>query len=67
MRLKKKVKKITELQQVRFIKKNELKLTQDELLTFHHFMCVAVNASELFCKAHLSNTECLLDHSNLSF
>ena len=40
--------KITELEKVRFIKVNELKLTQVE---------VAANASELFCMSHLANIE----------
>ena len=30
-------------------------------------MCVAANASELFCMAHLANNERFLHHSNLSF
>ena len=39
---------------------NELKLTQVELFQNFHFMCVAANASELFCMAHLTNIECFL-------
>ena len=42
---------------MRLIRVNELKLTQVELFLFFHFMCAAVNASELFCIAHLANTE----------
>ena len=38
---------------MRFIKVNELKLTQVELFYFFHFIHVADNASELFCMAHL--------------
>ena len=52
---------------VRFIKMNELKLTEVELFLFFHFMCIAANASELFCMAHLANIEGFLCHSNLSF
>ena len=37
------------------IKMNELKLTQTLLFQFFHFMCVAANASELICMAHLVN------------
>ena len=40
--------KITQLETVRFIKVNELKLFKFELILFFHFMCVAANASELF-------------------
>ena len=40
-----------------FIKVNELKLTQVELFLFFHCVCVADNASELFCMAHLANIE----------
>ena len=47
-----------------FSKVNELKLTQFE---FSHFECVAANASELFCMAHLANNERFLCYSNLSF
>ena len=42
---------------MRFIKVNELKLTQGESFSYVHFMCVAANASELFCIAHLTNNE----------
>ena len=41
--------KITQLEKAHFIQVNELKLTQLELFKFFHFMCVAANASELFC------------------
>ena len=37
------------------------------ILVFFHFMYVATNTSELFCMAFLSNIECFLYHSNLSF
>ena len=47
--------KITQLEKLHFIKVNELKLTQVELFSFFHFMCVAANASELFCMAPLAN------------
>ena len=40
---------------MRFIKVNELKLTQVELFSFFYFMCAAPNASELFCMANLAN------------
>ena len=46
--LKKQRLKITQFEKMRFIKVNELKLTQIELFLFFHFMCVAANASELF-------------------
>ena len=39
-----------------FIKVNDLKLNQVELLQFFHFMRVAANASEMFCMAHLANS-----------
>ena len=54
------------LEKVRFIKVNELKLTQVELFSFFHFMCVVANASELFCMAHSASIERFLYHSNLS-
>ena len=57
----------TQLEKVRFIKMNELKLTQAELFLFFPFMCAAANASELFCMIHLANNELFLYHSNLSF
>ena len=44
-------KKKTQLEKVHFIKVNELKLTQVELCQIFNFMCVAANASELFCMA----------------
>ena len=49
------------------MKVNELKLTEVELFEFFHFMCVAANASELFCMAHLADIERFLCHSNLPF
>ena len=52
---------------MRFIKVNELKLTQVQLFKFIYFMYVAANASELFCMAHLANIERFLYHSKLSF
>ena len=58
---------ITELEKARFIKVNELKLTQVELFLFFYFMCAAANTFELFCMAHLENNERFLYHSNLSF
>ena len=58
---------MTQLEKVRFIKVNELKLTQAELFSFFHFMRVAANASELFCMAYSANNECFLYHSNISF
>ena len=60
--------KVTQLIKVRFMKVNELKFAQVELLYFFfHFMCVAANGSELFCMAHLAKIERFLYHSNLSF
>ena len=59
--------KITQLEKVRLTKVNELKLIQVELFSFFHFVCVAVEASELFCLAYLANMERFLYHSNLSF
>ena len=58
---------ITQLENVRFIKLKELKLTEVELLQFFHFMCVAAIASELFCMTHLTYIERFLYHSKLSF
>ena len=52
---------------VRFIKVNELKLTQVELFSFFPFMSAAANASELFCITHLANIERFLYHSNILF
>ena len=59
--------KITQLEKMRFIKVSELILTQVELLLTFYFVCVAANASELFCMAHLANIERLLCHSNNLF
>ena len=56
---------MTELEKVRFIKVNEIKLTQTELFSFFHFICA--NATELFCMAHLANNERFLYHCKLSF
>ena len=61
--LKKSRLKISQLEKVHFIKVNELKLT-GVILVFH-FMCVAVDASEMFCMAHLMNIELFLCNSNL--
>ena len=58
---------MTQLEKVHFIKVNELKLIQVELLWFFHFMCVAANAPELFCMTHLANIERFLYHSKLFF
>ena len=58
--------KITQLEKARFIKVNELKLTQVELFSFFHFMCADANASEFFCMAHLEKNERFSYHSNLS-
>ena len=41
----------------RFINVNDLKLTQVQLFSFFHFMCVAANASEMFCMAYLANID----------
>ena len=65
-RLKKKL-KITQLEKVCLIKVNELKLTQDELFSFFHFMCAVANAPELFYIAYLANNDHFLYYSNLSF
>ena len=65
--LKKQRLKITELEKVALTKVNELKLIQVELFHFFHFMCVAANASELFCMAYLAYTERFLYHSVFSF
>ena len=35
------------------------------VIYFFHFMWVAANALELFCMAHLANSEHFLYHSNL--
>ena len=58
---------MTQPEKMRFIKVNELKLTQVELFSFFHSMCAAANASESFSIPHLANDECFLYHSNLSF
>ena len=42
-----------------------VKFTEVELLSFFHFLCVAANASELFCMVHLVNIN-ILHHSNIS-
>ena len=65
--LKKQRLQITHLEKMRFIKVTELKLFQVELFSFFAFMCVAANASELFCMAHLTNIQRFLYHFNLSF
>ena len=49
--------KITELEKVRFIKVDEIKLTQVELFQFFHFICATAKAFELFCMAYLENIE----------
>ena len=56
---------IIQLEKVRFIKVNELKLTEVAILSFFQFLRVAANASELFCVAHSENIERFLYHSNL--
>ena len=58
---------MTQLEKMRFIKLNELELTQVELFQFCPFKCVAATASELFCLAHLANIQSFLYHSNISF
>ena len=49
--------KITHLKKVRFIKINELNLTQVELFSLFHFKSVTANVSELLSMAYLSNIE----------
>ena len=44
---------------------NELILTQAELFSFFHFMCVAADASKLFCITQLPNNKRFLYHFNL--
>ena len=66
IRLKNKI-EITRHEKVRFIKVNELKLTQVELFSFFRFMCVAAKAFEVFYMTHLANTERFLYYSKLSF
>ena len=58
---------MTQFEKAGVIKVNELKLSQIKLFYFLHFMCVAANASELFCIAHLADIERFLCHSNLPF
>ena len=48
--------KATQLEEGRFIKVNDLELTQVEFFSFLQFTCVAAIASELFCMANLANT-----------
>ena len=50
-----------------FYQSEWVKLIQAELFSLFHFMCVAANAFELFCMAHLASIERFLYHSNLSF
>ena len=50
---------------VGFIKVNNFKLIEVELFSFFHSMCVAANASKLFCMANQAKNECFLYHSNL--
>ena len=57
---------MTQLEKMHFIKVNQLKLSQVELLSFFHFMSAAANASQLFCVAHLANNERFLYHFKLS-
>ena len=64
--LKKQRSEITQLEKMRFIKLNELKLTLAELFPLFYFMCVAANASELLCLAHLTKNERFLYHCNIS-
>ena len=59
--------KIIQLEKVRFVKVNELKLTEVELFQLFHFMCAAANAFEYFSMDHLANIEPSSYHSNLSF
>ena len=59
--------KISQLERMRFIIVNELKLTQVGLFQFFYFMCAAANASELFCTAHLANIKSFLCRSKISF
>ena len=54
---------MTQFENERFIKMNELKLTQVDFFSFFHFICVAANASELSCIDHLANIERFLYHS----
>ena len=43
---------MTQFENERFIKMNELKLTQVDFFSFFHFICVAAaDASKLFCMA----------------
>ena len=65
--LKKQRLKITELEKVRFIKVNELKLIQIELFSFFLLMCAASNKSQLFCLPYLVNIKRFLYYSNLLF
>ena len=64
--MRKKIEKF-QLEKVRFIKVNELKLTQVELFSFFHLMCAASNASELFFMVHLANNECFYIILNFYF
>ena len=48
---------------MRFIKVNELKLTR--VILVFALMCVAANAFEVFCMAHLANIERFLYNSSL--
>ena len=52
---------------MRFIKVNELSLTQVELFLFLRYKFAEANASELFCIAHLANDEHFYFYTILSF
>ena len=59
-RLKNKFENNSTWEGVFYQKKNDSSIktiTQVELFSFFHFMCVAANASELSCVAHLANIE----------
>ena len=59
--------KITQLEKVRFIKVDELKLIQVEFFSFFHFSGIAANGIDLFYMVCLENIERCLGHCNLSF
>ena len=50
-----------------FYENDWIKINSSWVTLVFHFICIVANASELFCMAHLANTESFLYYSNLSF
>ena len=60
------IKNNTTLQGV-FYQSEWVKINSSWAILVFQFMCVAANASELYCMDHLANIEHFLYHSKLSF